>query len=95
MIDREQAKRCVGAGWHSLIDEFYDESPEAIIIQVKEKYGRLCIYHDGCTDKSSDLEIDIANRSMNMCEECGTPCSRSEVRNWVYTLCNKHIKERQ
>jgi hypothetical protein len=36
-ISREEAKRCVGPGWSSLIDAIYDRLPEdAFIFQVKE-----------------------------------------------------------
>lgn len=91
MINREQAKRCVGKGWHGLIDEFYDKYPEEWVNQVKEKYGSLCLYHNG-TDDSIDLEFSIRERSSHMCEECGTPCEQSEVRGWTYTLCDKHKK---
>ena len=37
-ISREEAKRCVGKGWSSLIDAIYDKLPEDVyILQIKEK----------------------------------------------------------
>ena len=92
MITREQAKRCVGLGWHELIDEFYDEFPDVHMVQVKEKFGMLCLYHDMGTDASMDKEVDIMNRSQKMCEECGKPCEQRDIRNWVWTLCDEHAK---
>lgn len=92
MITREDAKRQVGKGWHGLIDEFYDEFPDALMSQVKEKYGRLCLYHDGCTNESTDKEIEMMQRSEKMCEECGKPCESREIRSWVWTLCDEHAK---
>jgi len=44
-VTRESAKRQVGEGWWPLIDEFYEAFPSVGVIQVKEKYGRLCLYH--------------------------------------------------
>lgn len=94
MIDRQQAKRCVGKGWHGLIDEFYDKFPEADMIQVKEKYGALCLYHNNSTDESTDLELDIMEESLFICEECGDDGCRIEINHWVYTLCTKHGQEK-
>jgi len=92
MITREQAKRCVGKGWHGLIDEFYDTYPEAEMQQVKEKFGSLCLYHWETSAKSLDLELELRNRSSRMCEECGKPCESREIRHWVWTLCDEHAK---
>jgi hypothetical protein len=92
MIKREEAKRSVGQGWHGLIDEFYDNCPIAVVTQVKEKYGSLCIYHDIGTEYSLDLELDIRERSSLMCEECGGPCESRNIRGWIWTLCDEHAK---
>jgi hypothetical protein len=44
--DCELAKRSVGPGWHSLLDQIFDAKPNNVIIeQVKEKYSWLTIYH--------------------------------------------------
>ena len=94
MITREQAKRCVGKGWHGLIDEFYDKYPEEWVNQVKEKYGRLCLYHNG-SDESTDLELSIRERSSGMCEQCGARCTTTVLRGWMWTLCDLHAKEKE
>lgn len=94
MIDRESAKRCVGPGWHKLIDEFYDEFPDAAMIQVKEKYGRLCLYHRNETDASMIKELELMKRSSEMCEECGEPTKTRDIRGWQWTLCDKHAEEK-
>jgi ribosomal protein L37AE/L43A len=90
MVTRKDAKMSVGKGWHGLIDEFYDAFPDANVIQVKEKYGTLCIYHDNCTDESTQKEIEIRDRSATMCEECGKPAVSEEERGWISTLCKSH-----
>ena len=95
MITREQAKRCVGAGWHGLIDEFYNEFPDVLMVQVKEKFGSLCLYHHEGFDGSIDKECEIRERSSHMCEECGKPTESREIRGWVWTLCNLHAKEKE
>lgn len=91
-VSRESAKRQVGEGWHPLIDEFYDAFPDVYMTQVKEKYGRLCLYHAGGSDESTDKEIELMNRSEKMCEWCGKPTESRTINGWVWTLCNEHAE---
>lgn len=93
MYDREYAKQCVGAGWHSLVDEAYDllEPHEIPVTQVKEKFGQLRIYTGIMTKEVSD-ELDpkiwaIENRSMSVCECCGQPAEQRTKGGWVKTIC--------
>ena len=94
MIDREYAKMCVGAGWHSLVDEAYDlcEAHEIEITQIKEKFGGLRIYMQPLMDKELCDLIDpkiagIEMRSYTMCESCGQPAEPSSKGYWVKTIC--------
>lgn len=90
MIDREEAKKCVGAGWHSLINEAFDliEKERVVVTQVKEKYGELRIYTDSKDDSFIDKIHDIEDRSATVCEDCSTPTSPKRCGWWVYTLCD-------
>ena len=90
-MNREESKRCVGAGWGKLLDEFYDLLPaDAKIISVKEKYGGLRIDGFGY---SSELGQALEEKSNLICEICG---ERGETRDlpWILTLCDKHYKEK-
>ena len=90
MITREQAKRCVGKGWSGLIDYFYDNvKPEAIVSDVKEKYGSLRINAYG---DDTNLEMEVLEKSELVCEFCG---EEGELRDlpWIKTLCNNCYKE--
>jgi hypothetical protein len=65
MISREEAKKCVGKGWSSLVDEAYDfiESNKfrVEVTKVKQKYGQLVITYDipllECEGESAELNI--------------------------------------
>lgn len=80
----EEAKRCVGKGWHGLINELFDRMPEGTnVYSIKEKYGTLRI---DCIP-GSDLEIELERKSSTICEECG---ENGETRDlpWIRTLCD-------
>lgn len=93
MTDREYAKMCVGAGWHSLVDEAFDlcEKYGVEVTQVKEKFGQIRIY-TGCMPKEVSDEIDpkiwhIEGRSSLICESCGQPAGQRTKGGWVKTIC--------
>ena len=92
MIDREYAKMCVGAGWHSLVDEAYDlcEKYEVEITQIKEKFGQLRIYTSWREDVTDDLDEMlwmIESRSSSMCECCGAAAGQRNRGGWIKTIC--------
>jgi hypothetical protein len=90
-ISREEAKRCVGPGWASLIDAIYDRLPEdAFIYQVKEKWGGLRFYVDG-TMELLDFIDEMEDQSLNICEVCGRP-GKPRKGGWVKTLCDEHAQ---
>jgi len=92
---RDDAKRKVGAGWHSLIDLVYDEfekdGDNIVVTTVKEKFGGLRIYFENGNDfKHLGHFVDnIEQRSFFTCEMCG---KRGQLRRgaWLKTLCEAH-----
>jgi len=47
----------------------------------------------GYEDNIDDL-VDVAeDRSYKTCEECGEPGTCEDLGYWIYTLCEKHMKE--
>ena len=89
-ICRDDAKQCVGKGWSTLLDEVYDRLPEdAIVSDVKEKYGSLRIYVDGVSMEILDFIYDIEERSLKICEICGA-AGKPNLTGWIKTLCDEH-----
>ena len=87
MIDRDNAKLCVGKGWSGIIDILYDVMPEGTeVSQVKEKYGQLRFYTNGTTDQFHDL-IDVMSWASELiCENCGKSGQLLQY-GWWKTMC--------
>jgi hypothetical protein len=96
-IPREHAKEFVGPGWSSLIDEIYDrieKFPDVYIAQIKEKFGTLRFYVDGCDDTTFDFIESVCEKSATICEQCGKPGLLREG-GWILTLCDEHAEGRK
>lgn len=93
-IGREDAKLCIGEGWHSLIDEIYDRLPdEAIVNTVKEKFGGLRVYVDRIDNETQQFVDSIEDKSYTICEMCGKP-GKSRSGGWILTLCDQCYEAR-
>lgn len=59
------------------------------LIQVKEKWGELCLYCNIYPDSLFDKMMELTNRSRHICEECGTTenVTTEWTHGWVFTLC--------
>jgi hypothetical protein len=76
-------------GWRKLIDPLVErcEQEGAKILQIKEKFGGLRFYADGC---SMDLlkDINLAEKeSFKVCQDCGKPGKSVSIGGWNLTLC--------
>jgi hypothetical protein len=90
-ITVEQAKKMVGPGWASLIQDAYNMFPEtAFVTQVKEKFGELSIYVNGLSLREMDKLDAITAKSTRICEVCGAPGNIATIRGWYKTLCYEH-----
>lgn len=60
--------------------------------QVKEKYGVLCFYLLGGTDKMYAITDNAERQSEKTCERCG---KKGKLRGigWLYTACLKHTRK--
>jgi len=84
-----------GDGWFDLIWELSEKleqiDPDIRAVQVKEKFGTLRFYIDGCsgeTFKVAYAEISEAeSRSAKTCEDCGKP-GKLRGSGWYRTLCD-------
>lgn len=78
--------------WQSCVDELKEQIP--VIMNVKEKFGSLCIYIENTTPAVNNYIEFAESLSLHTCEQCG---SFGEPRSdgWVKTLCDRHHKERE
>jgi hypothetical protein len=96
--DLKMAKDSVGPGWAHLVQAFFDAKEyhtkynpnlgwqNVVVIQVKEKYGRLCIYVVDATPEIKGFVEALEAISLKTCEVCGKPSrGRPEKRT---TLCD-------
>jgi hypothetical protein len=69
------------------------------VSQVKEKYGRLRIYYEGCVDPYLDGLVDLAEQmSLLICEVTGSTTDVRTVRigkgiGRIVTLCEEQIRK--
>jgi hypothetical protein len=89
---REYSKKCVGAGWHGLIDELFDlaEKENFTVVQVKEKYSTLRIYLHGATEEIYKKIDKLEHRSSTICEVCGGKGRKIVRGGWLKTRCEEH-----
>ena len=60
-------------------------------VQVKEKWGLLCIYLNYYPDGFRELLYDLEKESASICEACGKREDRiltSKVHGWYMSLCD-------
>jgi len=72
-------------------DEEFDEIHQPVAAQVKEKFGGLRFYVDGCDDYVRGVIAMAESMSYRTCETCGNPGARRGG-GWIRTqcdLCNK------
>lgn len=65
---------------NAIKDDFY-------ILQVKEKWGRMEIYHNHCIDEVSQVINKYSTLSENICSHCGRPDTRITNCGWIIPLC--------
>ena len=89
----------VPTGWHDLMLILGEELREELIrinylekfhiIQAKEKFGQLRIYHNGVPSGSNidDIIDNYSVLSENICMACGKPDSPQLTRGWISCYC--------
>lgn len=79
-----------------LMEALGDYADEWIIVQVKEKYGSLRIYHAGLPTDIYDKVEAVINKyediSYHTCCVCGEPATEYS-KDWVLPYCSEHIKK--
>jgi len=87
-----------GNGWFWLIDNLCEQLqwdidkngyPQIEATQVKEKYGTLSFYTNGCDDKQDGMITLAEGMSGSICERCGSTDKVTQTTGWISTLCKK------
>jgi hypothetical protein len=96
LFDGPHAYPTCGDGWLPIIETFFElirhdikwnNMPPVKIIQIKEKFGTLRIYHNGGNDKLLAYEMFASGMSDKMCEVCGTTKNVGRTHDWIQTIC--------
>lgn len=82
----------VGDGWLDLIDQLVtrlqEVGPMPQLVQIKEKFGGLRFYTNGCTPEQNNLIVDAERASFETCEDCGGIGTLRKIGGWYATLCD-------
>lgn len=62
------------------------------VLQVKEKYGRLCWYHTFAPDELEPIIDKYEEISKKTCVVCGRPATKIH-KNWIGPLCDECVKK--
>lgn len=91
-----------GDGWFDLLDALAlnlqaatksGGAPQAVAVQVKEKFGALRFYAVGA-DAAQHAMIEVAETmSARLCEVCGNRGELMSRRGWMMTRCPAHSEE--
>ena len=87
----------IAAGWRKAFGkQFKKDLRQALIkdgilktfyfIEIKEKYGSLCLYNNGAGPATREVIRYYEFLSMGYCHLCGKP-ARYETRGWIEYLC--------
>jgi hypothetical protein len=66
--------------------------PQAVVTQVKEKFGTLRFYYDGGDEKIDGMVRMAEAMSSVTCEICGN-IGQLRGRGWYYTSCDEHLRK--
>lgn len=93
----DDAKKCVGVGWHSLLEQIFAEIEKVdktvIVEYVKEKFGGLRVCASGCSDELDAFIWEICDKSLMICEFCGKEgylIAGGTFGKWVKAVCVEH-----
>lgn len=62
------------------------------VLQVKEKYGKLCWYHTFAPDELEPIINKYEEISKKTCIICGRPATKIH-KNWIGPLCDECVKK--
>ena len=86
----------VPPGWLGVVDLALTrlgnvDGDQTHVSQIKEKYGSLQIYDDGCCPQSDFVAILAEAESMQTCQYCGSAGALQKSKGgWLATVCEEH-----
>ena len=85
----------VGLGWESIVETMLEElrlSKEAVdILQIKEKFGELTVYHNQFNNVRVTMIIERAKiNASKTCDKCGKIGELREKSGWLAVRCKEH-----
>ena len=90
-------------GWYWILDRlcnsvqnYIDNNkiPQVTATQVKEKYGGLNFYYTGGDSMTDGMVWLAESMSYRTCETCGSTNNVTQTEGWIYTRCEKCIKQK-
>jgi len=87
----------VEAAFQSLSQEEQETAEKKgsyVFCQIKEKFGGLRAYLDGCPEELHKAASEAEEACWKICETCGDPATTSTDMSWIKTLCEAHHKAR-
>lgn len=85
-------------GWLPILEELFEKIDEVVkrdnlenfkVVQVKEKFGGLCVYVHNSNEEIQSLIRDAEKRASQTCEKCGKPGGLREINGWYRTVCEE------
>ena len=70
----------------------YEKLNDFRLLQVKEKYGRLAIYHAGAPESVNDIISYYEHLSCKVCVGCGKPATKITP-GWISPWCDECASE--
>lgn len=86
--------RC-GDGWFPMLDELFGKMNDVVerknlsiqVVQVKSKFGDLCVFYEGNYKEINDLISEYYEIASKTCEECGKPGNMWDRGMGSYVVC--------
>jgi hypothetical protein len=72
--------------------KIYDEIPQVVVTQVKEKFGSLRFYYDGGDDVIDGMVRIAESLSGVTCEDCGD-VGETRQGGWIRVQCDHHYEQ--
>ena len=89
-------------GWAAILDDMASEIEQYCatsgtqlpsVLQVKEKFGTLCVYVGRVCDELHEIIARAETRSAQTCEICGAVGSLRSDGGWLRTRCEEHVDQ--
>jgi hypothetical protein len=74
--------------------DVFEEIPQVVVDQVKEKFGSLRFYYSGGDEKIDGMVSMAEVMSSRICEHCGSPAKINNHNGWLSAICKVCLDRR-